>query len=203
MQNVIRAVLFDFGGVVADEGFLKGLQAIGTENGLDPDAFFRTVDAVIYDTGYLIGKVDEAFFWNAVKSKAVVRGTEAELRNEILRRFVLRPDMIASVDLLRSKGLIVAMLSDQTNWLEEIDRQTALFRHFDTVFNSFRLHKSKRDASVFRDVCSVLGVTPGETLFVDDNINHIGRAQGQGLQTIHFKGMDGYKQQIRNFIDLE
>jgi putative hydrolase of the HAD superfamily len=203
MQNDIKVVLFDFGGVIAEEGFWTGLRAIGAENGLDPDVFFRTVEALIYETGYLTGKADEALFWNAVKSKTGIRGTDAELRNEILNRFAIRPDMIASVDLLKSKGLIVAMLSDQTDWLDEIDRQTALFRHFDTVFNSFRLHKSKRDASVFGDVCSVLGVKPEETLFVDDNINHIERAQGQGLLTIHFVDRDDYDKQIRKFIDIE
>ena len=196
MQRVIKAVLFDFGGVIADEGFWKGLQVIGRENGLDPDEFFRTADALIYETGYLVGKADEALFWNTVRSKTGIRGTDAELTNEILRRFTLRPDMIVSVDLLRSKGFIVAMLSDQTNWLDEIDRQTALFRHFDTIFNSFRLHKSKRDASVFGDVCATLGVKTGETLFVDDNINHIKRAQGQGLQTIHFVDIDDYNKQM-------
>ncbi len=196
MQRVIKAVLFDFGGVIADEGFWKGLQVIGRENGLDPDEFFRTVDALIYETGYLVGKADEALFWNTVRSKTGIRGTDAELTNEILKRFTLRPDMIVSVDLLRSKGFIVAMLSDQTNWLDEIDRQTALFRHFDTIFNSFRLHKSKRDASVFGDVCATLGVKTGETLFVDDNINHIKRAQGQGLQTIHFVDIDDYNKQM-------
>jgi putative hydrolase of the HAD superfamily len=197
---MLTAVLFDFGGVIAEEGFWKGLQAIGKENGLDPDELFRTVDALIYETGYLTGKSEEALFWNAVRSKTGVRRTDTELRNEILKRFVLRPDMIASVDLLRSRGLIVAMLSDQTDWLDEIDHQTELFRHFDTVFNSFRLHKSKRDVSVFRDVCSALGVKPEETLFVDDNINHIERAQGQGLQTIHFTGIEEYKQQINKFL---
>lgn len=202
-QSTLKAILFDFGGVIAEEGFWEGLRAIGKENGLDPDEFFRTVDAFIYETGYLIGNSDEAFFWNAVRSKTGIRRTDAELRNEILKRFMLRPDMIASVDLLRSKGFIVAMLSDQTNWLDDIDRQTALFRHFDSVFNSFRLHKSKRDASVFRDVCAALGVKTGETLFVDDNLNHIERAQGQGLQTIHFVGINEYKRQIRNIIDLE
>ena len=39
MHSMLKAVLSDFGGVIADEGFLSGLQAIGTENGLDPDAF--------------------------------------------------------------------------------------------------------------------------------------------------------------------
>jgi putative hydrolase of the HAD superfamily len=201
MQKVIKAILFDFGGVIAEEGFWNGLRVIGMENGIDPDEFFRMVDALIYETGYLIGNTDEALFWNTVRSKTGIHGTDAELRNEILKRFVLRPGMIASVDLLRSKGLIVAMLSDQTNWLDLLDRQTELFHHFDTIFNSFRLHKSKRDASVFKDVCAALGVQTGETLFVDDNINHIERAQGQGLKTIHFTGIDEYKRQIRNLID--
>jgi putative hydrolase of the HAD superfamily len=201
MQNVIKAILFDFGGVIAEEGFWKGLRVIGTENGIDPDEFFRTVDALIYDTGYLIGNTDEALFWNVVRSKTAIHGSDAELRNEILKRFVLRQDMIASVDLLRSKGLIVAMLSDQTNWLDIIDRQTDLFRHFDRIFNSFLLRKSKRDASVFNDVCAALGVQTGEALFVDDNINHVKRAQGQGLKTIYFTGIDEYKRQITNFID--
>lgn len=203
MQNVMRAVLFDFGGVIAEEGFWKGLQAIGKKNGLDPDAFFRTVDALIYETGYLIGEADEAFFWNAVRSRTGINGTDVELRNEILKRFEFRPDMIASVDLLRSKGLIAALLSDQTNWLDEIDRDAGLFRHFDQVFSSYRIHKSKRDASLFREVCADLGVTPEETLFIDDNSDHIKRAQEQGLHTIHFVGIDDYKQKIKNLIDIE
>jgi len=202
MQNVIKAVLFDFGGVIAEEGFWEGLQAIGKEHGLDPEAFFQMVDALIYETGYLIGKVDETSFWNAVRIRTNIRCTDDELREEIMKRFVLRPGIINSIDLLRSKGLIVAMLSDQTNWLEEIDQKTGLFRHFDRVFNSYRIHKSKRDASVFRDVCTALGVQPEETLFVDDNIKHIKRAQGQGLRTVHFTGMDEYEKQIRNHIDI-
>jgi putative hydrolase of the HAD superfamily len=202
MQYGLKAVLFDFGGVIAEEGFWEGIQSIGQEHGLDPDAFFRMVDALIYETGYLIGKVDEAEFWNEVRKNTGIRCTDAELRTEILKRFVLKPDMIASVDLLRSTGLIIAMLSDQTNWLEEIDLDSGLFRHFDRVFNSYRTHKSKRDASVFREVCTELGVKTEETLFIDDNIDHIKRARAQGLQTIHFAGMAEYKQQIRHLIDV-
>ena len=202
MQYELKAVLFDFGGVIADEGFWEGIQTIGKEHGLDPDAFFQMVDALIYETGYLIGKVDEASFWNEVRSNAGISCADSELRTEILKRFVLRPEMITSVDLLRSKGLIIAMLSDQTNWLEEIDLDSGLFRHFDRVFNSYRIHKSKRDASVFTDVCTDLGVKTEETLFIDDNIEHIKRAREQGLHTIYFVGIAEYKQQIRNLIDI-
>jgi HAD superfamily hydrolase (TIGR01509 family) len=200
MQGGIKAILFDFGGVIAEEGFLEGIRAIGKDQGLDPDSFFQIVDALIYETGYLTGKADESSFWNAVRIKTGIRSADSVLRAEIMKRFILRPDMITSVDLLRSKGFIVALLSDQTNWLEEIDRSSGLFRHFDRVFNSYRIHKSKRDASVFGEACATLGISEGETLFVDDNINHIKRAAGQRLQVIHFVGIDRYKKEIRDLL---
>ena len=194
---MIKTIIFDFGGVLAEEGFREGLLAIARNNGLDPDAFFAEVDSLIEKTGYLTGTADEASFWNAVRAGTGVRGDDGALRREILARFVLRPEMLAEVDALRAGGAFVAMLSDQTNWLDELDRETALFRHFDRVFNSYRMHKSKRDASVFRDVCEELGATPGETLFIDDNIDHIQRAGGQGLQTIHFLSIEDFKRQLK------
>jgi putative hydrolase of the HAD superfamily len=203
MHDELKAVLFDFGGVIAEEGFWQGIRTIGQCHGRDPDAFFKRVDELIYETGYLVGNADEAVFWNEVRKITGISGTDAELRKEILKRFVLRPDMISSVDLLRSTGYIVAMLSDQTNWLEEIDLDSGLFRHFDRIFNSYRIHKSKRDASVFRDVCMDLYVKTDETLFIDDNIDHIKRAREQGLQTIHFVGVNEYHRQIRKLIGRE
>ncbi len=196
---MIKADLFDFGGVLAEEGFYEGLLAIGRKNGLDPEAFFKTADSLIYETGYLVGAADEAAFWNAVRNATGITGSDEELRREILDRFRLRPGMVAAVDRLRARGIVVAMLSDQTNWLDEIDAETGLFRRFDRIFNSFRIHKSKRDAAVFRDVCSALGVRPGETLFVDDNVNHIKRAQGQGLHTIHFTSIGDFEEQLRKY----
>ena len=197
---MIKTVIFDFGGVLAEEGFREGLLAIARENGLDPDAFFFEVDSLIEKTGYLTGTADEASFWNAVRAGTGIRGDDGSLRREILARFVLRPEMLAEVDALRTGGVFVAMLSDQTNWLDELDRATALYRHFDRVFNSYRMHKSKRDASVFRDVCGELGAAPRETLFIDDNSDHIKRAASQGLRTIHFTGVDDFKKQMRSYL---
>lgn len=194
---MIKTVIFDFGGVLAEEGFREGLLAIAGKYGLDPEAFFADVDSLIEKTGYLTGLADEASFWNAVRAATGIGGDDGALRREILSRFVLRPEMVAEVDALRAAGLSVSMLSDQTNWLDELDAETALSRHFDRVFNSYRMHKSKRDASVFRDVCAELSAAPGETLFVDDNINHIRRAKSRGLRTIHFTGIDEFKKQLK------
>lgn len=197
---MITTVIFDFGGVLAEEGFREGLLAIARKNGLDPEAFFAGVDSLIEKTGYLTGMADEASFWNTVRAGWGIGGDDGALRREILSRFDLRPEMVAEVDALRAGGLFVAMLSDQTNWLDELDGETGLSRHFDRVFNSYRRHKSKRDASVFGDVCRELGAAPGETLFIDDNANHVERARSQGLRTIHFTGIDDFKKQLRDYL---
>jgi putative hydrolase of the HAD superfamily len=200
MGSTITAVLFDFGGVIAEEGFFEGLLAIGRQNGFDPKAFFTVVESLIYETGYLIGTAGEAEFWNAVRSRTGITGDDQSLREEILQRFVIRPDMLSAADLLRARGMSVAMLSDQTNWLDEINGRTLLFRHFDRVFNSYHLHKSKRDASVFADVCLALSAFPDKTLFIDDNINHIMRASYQGLKTIHYVTKDDFNRQLQEYL---
>ncbi len=200
MHYNMRAALFDFGGVVAEEGFLDGLRAIGVKNGLDPDRFFTAVDRIIYETGYLTGMAGESEFWAAVRQETGISGEDTVLRKEILSRFVIRPDILSLVDLLRSKGIIAALLSDQTNWLDEIDRQTALFGHFDRVFNSYHIHQSKRDASVFPAVCAALGIKTEETLFIDDNPKHVERARSRGLITIHFADRDDFARQLTKLL---
>jgi len=200
MDQNIKAVLFDFGGVIAEEGFLEGVQAIGIQNGLDPKEFFSVVDDLIYETGYLIGTADEARFWNTVRSRTGIVGNNESLKREILNRFVIRPHMLSDVDSLRRGGVKVAMLSDQTNWLDEINNETLLFQHFDQVFNSYHIHKSKRDASVFIDVCSAIDTPLEQTLFIDDNVNHIIRAQSRGLKTIHFITRKEFERRLQDYL---
>ena len=196
----IQVFLFDFGGVIADEGFYHGLRAIGSGHGLDPDDFFRAAEAAIAETGYLTGKGTEAAFWDEVRQRTGVDGTDGEMRQEILSKFVLRPDMLGTVDRIRAAGRTAAMLSDQTNWLDEINAATSLFSHFDRVFNSFHLGKSKRDATVFQDVCTEMDVRPERVLFIDDNTGHIGRAEGMGLRTLLFTGQREFLSKIRPYL---
>ncbi|MCC6346810.1 MAG: HAD family phosphatase [Nitrospirales bacterium] len=199
---MLKAVIFDFGGVIAEEGFRQGLHAIARKNGLDPDHFFRCVRELIYETGYVIGAVEEHVFWNIVREKTKISGSDGELREEILSRFVLRPEMVREVERLRSSGLIVALLSDQTNWLDEIEQRTPFSHLFDTVYNSFKLGKSKRDPSVFTDTFSALGILPPEALFVDDSVENIENAQSSGCIVIHFISSGDFIWHLKDFIRI-
>jgi putative hydrolase of the HAD superfamily len=185
-RNAIRAILFDYGGVLAEEGFREGLKEIARWHGLDPENLHRLGGDVVYESGYVVGRGDEAAFWQMMCRRSGLPGYESRFTDEILRRFALRPEMMTAVRTLRRRGYLTAILSDQTDWLERLNARDRFFEEFDQVFNSYRLGKGKRDSTLFDDALRELEVEPAETLFIDDNAGHVARAAARGMHTILF-----------------
>ena len=183
----IRAVLFDFGGVIASEGFAAAMHALARRQGLDGDALLRTATDAVYDSGYVTGEGSEADFWALLRERSGLRGDDAELRREGLSRFRVRPGMIELVRGLRRSGLLVGILSDQTDWLDLLDAEQHFYREFDRVFNSYWLGKGKRDPSLFDDVVAMLGLKPEQVIFIDDNAGNVERARSRGLHGLLFR----------------
>ena len=198
----IQAVLLDFGGVIAEEGFRQGLYAIADRFGLDQKRFFELANDAVYKSGYVTGTGSENDFWNEVRIHSGIIATDDELRQEILTRFIPRDWMLEIVKFLRQQGLVTAILSDQTDWLDLLDSRYDFFQYFDAVFNSFHLGKTKRDSTIFADTLSALRANGKETLFVDDHIGHIDRATAAGLQTHHFSGRVGFEKKLKE-LDLK
>ncbi len=182
-RQSIKAVLFDYGGVVAEEGFRDGLHAIARQQGLDPVTFFNTAADIVYRCGYVTGTASEHDFWQAVRQTTGILGDDMQLSGAVLDRFIPRPAMLAIADRLRKRKLTVVVLSDQSDWLDRLEARHRFSRHFDAVYNSFHLGRSKKDINLFREMTTILDLPAGDCLFVDDNAGHIGRAAAVGMQT--------------------
>ncbi len=180
---MIDAVLFDVGGVLFEEGYRKGLHAIAERNGLDPLRFEIISDRLILETGYITGKADENVFWEAIRHETGIMEPDVELREALLERFVPRAWMFEIVHKLKDHAK-VAILSDQTNWLDELEERYGFFSLFDTVLNSYYTGRSKIDQLTFDFAASVLGVRQEKILFIDDKIGNIKRAEASGYKTI-------------------
>ncbi|MGZ6250048.1 MAG: HAD family hydrolase [Syntrophales bacterium] len=188
----IEAVLFDFGGVLSEEGFKNGLQAIARLNGLDEETFIKTANDVIHARGYVIGKASESAYWEILRETTGIRGDDQFLRNEILSRFRLREWMTDTVKRLKELKVCVGILSDQTNWLDELDARDNFFRQFDHVFNSYHMGKSKKDPTHFEDVVRILEIEIHKVLFIDDDPGNCARARQAGLTVIHYRDREQF-----------
>ncbi len=191
---------FDWGGVLAEEGFREGLKAMARAAGLDPEAFFQSAVKVIWDTGYVTGRCAEGVFWNGLRAATGITGTDADLRLEILSRFTPRPWMFDLVDRLRGAGMGLGILSDQTNWLDELDAEHRVFHRFDAVLNSFHAGHTKNEAAFFDMAVERMGVPAGETLFVDDNEGNVAVGRQSGLNCILYTGRQAFEDAFAKFL---
>jgi len=195
----IDLILFDFGGVIAEEGFRNGLISIAHLNGLDSAIFLKEAYELTFKGGYVTGKVDEHTFWNMLRERTGIKGSVQKLRNELLSRFVVRNWMLELVQRLKDASVVTAILSDQTNWLDELDAQHNFFRLFDRVFNSYHLGKCKKDPSLFEDVLGEMNFRPEQSLFIDDSQDNIKRATHRGLHTIYYQDKNSFMKNMLSF----
>lgn len=183
----IKAISFDYGGVLAEEGFREGLAAIARAQGLDAGQVCQAGMDAVYDSGFVLGRGSEADFWQLMRKRTGLKGTDASLSKEILARFRLRPWMLRLVDGLKVQGYTVGLLSDQTEWIYRLDERDSFLGHFDYVYISYKLGKGKRDMSLFADIVSDLGLQAEQILFVDDNADNVRRAISAGLCAIQYQ----------------
>ncbi len=186
----IRAVLLDYGGVIAEEGFRDGLYAIARLNGHRPEPFYQQAQAAVYSSGYVTGRGSNADFWLTMRDAFTLQQNDAELNHIILAHFILRPSVIKAIRRLRQDGIVCGILSDQTDWLEQLDARDHFYFEFDRVYNSFRLGKGKKDGSLFDDVVRDLGINAGDILFIDDHPGNVERACRHGLHAIECRKVE-------------
>ena len=182
----IKAVLLDFGGVLAEEGFHNGLQAMAREQGLNVGTIVPVATEAVYDSGFVLGQGTAADFWKLMRERSGLQGEDEVLTNRILEGFIVRPWMKELVQQLREQGFVTGILSDQTDWLDELDDKYHFYEVFDHVFNSYYLGKGKHDQSIFSDIAEKLGLAPASILFVDDDAGNVLRAADMGFQTIRY-----------------
>ena len=197
-KQSIRAILFDYGGVIADEGFYDGLGVIAKKQGLEHKQLHKMGMDSVFESGFVLGKGTEAEFWDLLRKKAAITGSDDELRNEILPRFRLRPWMIDTIRDLRQQGYIVALLSDQVDWLDWLDAEQDFLKEFDQLFISNRMGKGKRDPSLFDDVVNKLELRPEQALFIDDAKGNIERAASRGLKVIRYTDRESFESELES-----
>jgi len=188
----ISVVLFDYGGVLADEGFRDGLVALAKEQDLDVAAMPAEGMKAVYDSGFVLGRGTAADFWALMRKRTGLEGDDDVLTDRILSGFVIRPWIMEQVQQLHEQGYVTGILSDQTDWLDSLNKKYHFFDAFDHVFNSYYRGKGKQDPSLFTDVATELGLSLAEILFIDDDLGNVARAQDTGMQALQFVDKESF-----------
>jgi putative hydrolase of the HAD superfamily len=194
----IRAVVFDFGGVLSTSPF-EAFALYERRNGL-PEGLIRRLNATNPDDNAWArlerSEVDVAGFATLFEAEAREAGHTVDGAAVLgLLAGELRPEMVTALRRCHEReGIGTALLTNNFVGLSgrngDDGRSSgpmgSLLALFDVVVESSRTGLRKPDPAIYRLVCDELGVEPREAVFVDDLGVNLKPARAMGMTTIKF-----------------
>ena len=193
---MIRAALFDFGGVILSSPF-EAFAAFERERGLPTD-FLRTVNATNPDTNawaalerseFSLAEFGRRF---AEEPRALGHEVEGGVLLALLQGR-LRPRLGEAVRRC-SERLVTGLLTnnfvlatDPDDCHDHVDREgemAAVLALFDAVVESSKVGVRKPDPRFYELACQRLGIEPAEAVFLDDLGINLKPAKAMGMTTI-------------------
>jgi putative hydrolase of the HAD superfamily len=182
---MIKAVIFDFGGVLCFPPTDPQFESAARTCGLPVDDFLRAFWGTRPE--YDAGLISAEEYWRGI---ARVAGREVDrawigdmVRLEIDFWSNYDGRVVAWVRELRAQGLRTGILSNLPQPLgRHLLADQQLLKHFDCRTFSYELELIKPDAAIYEDMIQGLGIAPEEGLFFDDRPENVEGARAVGLQ---------------------
>lgn len=191
-QDPIRAVLWDFGGVILSSPF-EAFNSYEAQNGLPKD-FIRGVNsrdphsnawAQLERNDITPHQFDDLFAQESESLGHRIPGADilALLSGDV------RPAMVAALDAVIHAGFLTACLTNNVvvHSPEPTPRQrevSAIMSKFHHVVESSKVGCRKPEPRFYEIACDLLEVTPSECVFLDDLGINLKPAAAMGMRTI-------------------
>ena len=184
----VRAVLFDFGGVISSSP-LEGFTAYENRIGL-PAGFIAQLNMANHHENawakFERGQVSEEEFLPLFEEEARIAGYELDAR-EVLAALAAqeRPEMIEALHRLHKADVSLALLTNNIAPLDLDGPMRELFALFDTILQSSVEGIRKPEPEFYLRALERLGgIAPTDAVFLDDLGVNLKPARALGITTI-------------------
>jgi len=184
-MNVIKAVIFDWGGVLIDNPTPALVAYCSATLGVSAERFAEAREA--HYPPFLRGQISEEEFWKrACSDLQVTPPSVPSLWGEAFRRaYVPRPEMFDMVALLKENGFRTALLSNAEEPAARYCRELN-YPMFDVFTFSSMEQTVKPEREIYELTLKRLGVSPAEALFIDDDEDALDGAWDVGIRALLF-----------------
>jgi epoxide hydrolase-like predicted phosphatase len=191
----IRAVIFDWGGVLIEDSAPGLFKYCAKALGVSVEQY-RTAFNICLDD-FQTGRATEQQFWQNMTSHLKVPMPKAgSLWGEAFAAvYTPRTELFTLAARLRKAGCKTAILSNTEKPAVELIRKQK-YNVFDVEVFSCLEGITKPDKKIYDLALNRLRTPAGQTLFIDDRQDFIDGAKKAGLQTILFKNIDQLKKDL-------
>lgn len=198
---MIKAIIFDFSGVIMTWDRKAVYKKHETSRGLPTDALLNTLED--YRKGAEVGEHDNVIEFHAKTNPAITLTAEElhDIFQEAVATVRIDTEMIGYIEALK-KDYTIAILSNFPSGLESLLRDTLNINHlFDVVMNSHSVKMKKPDPAIYTHMLEKLGVNPEEAVFIDDKEKNVEVAKSLGINGIVFENAKQFHNDLKEIIN--
>jgi epoxide hydrolase-like predicted phosphatase len=185
----IKAVLFDWGGVLIDDPGEKMKKFCARTLGAEAEKFNQIFNKYVPD--FHMGKITERKLWSSINRELGLKNKITHsLWTEAYKQYYFpRPDMFKLARQLRRHGFKIALLSNTEKPIISYanNKYYKRMKLFNDIIASCYVGCIKPGKKIYKIALRRLKVKPTEALLIDDREENIISAKKVGIKTILFK----------------
>ncbi len=183
----IRAVIWDWGGVLSPLDFLKRSPQWEARLGLPPGALDRALwgpEWKLLEVGAIPQEEYDAHLMRALGLPD--RRAVQQFYREFYADDGLHPGVVAAIRNLRGRYRLALLTNAFPGHAESLRRRHSFDprAEFDVYVNSAEVGLAKPDPAIYQLTLDRLGVRPEQAIFIDDHVRNTDAAQMLGMHTI-------------------
>lgn len=192
ISNNIKNLVFDFGGVLVQLNLNRCISAFSALGFNDVEKHVGACSKDGFFQDFELGNISQQEFCDKIAnlcSKPVTNEQIISAWNSFLDGV---PDylMNALIELRKHYRVILLSNTNEPHWIYSCREYFShdgysVDDHFEKIFLSYKMHKTKPDTAIFEQMCSEADLIPEETLFLDDSKANCMAAESLGINARH------------------
>lgn len=182
----VRAVFFDFGGVLMRTEFQAPRQKLAERFNMDYDEIDKAVFNSESARRASLGEITEDAHWASILKRFKLPASEAQaFRDQFFGGDIIDRDLVETIRSLRG-SVHTGLISNAWSGLRDFLGREKLLDLFDTVVISAEVGVVKPSAKIYQLALEQASVSADEAVFVDDMPENVAACQKVGMTGILF-----------------
>jgi epoxide hydrolase-like predicted phosphatase len=199
----IRAVFFDFGGVIMRTEFQAPRQHLAERFHLEYDDIDKAVFGSESARRASLGQITEDAHWAEVLKRFKLSPSDRKtFTDEFFGGDVIDRRLVEYIRSLRGK-VHTGLISNAWSGLREFISKEKIIDIFDTIVISAEVGVIKPEAKIYKMALEQSGVRAEEAVFVDDMAANIEACERAGMKGLLFKDPQETIDQLNRYLNLK
>jgi putative hydrolase of the HAD superfamily len=185
-MNNIKAIIFDYGGVIMDDLDEILIQDIADKFQMPYTKAFGIISELVKP--YQKGSISDEEFWKIFSEKSGKKlpiGYES-LWTDKYTSTVIDQRVIDLIKKLKNRGYVIALLSNTIPPHARFNQKHGSFDLFNPIILSIETGARKPEEKIYQTMLEKLNLSPSECVFIDDKKEYVEGASRIGIHGLKF-----------------